>query len=443
VLAAARAMAAKRRLEVDSDNERASLGTAKAAVVTAQRAIEKKAPIPSDDEFAELNTAITVLDKTLQGVHQKEPLMAGAVADVTAVLAAARAMAAKRRLEVDVEKQHGKVEDARKIAAEAMKQMAAPTFGKEQIQQAESAVKLVGTVLEQGAELTQRDKGYAFYDGEVKKRLAELNDKIAARKIVLAANDARAALNESIASLKTKIDVAKTPEAKDSDVDAAQQNLDAINKMLETNAPLEKQNGTYAAAAEKARNQGFVLVDLLDFAKQARELRKKTGEALMAGSTGADSAASVTDLRKRKGQYEKALGEFRACQTEGPPLLAANPQLAKIPVLVSGASSTPREVIATCTQRLEATEQLMKDVLPLIKFEDGPKKSYELAKGFLDKSKKTEALAQLNECIATGAILKNDNPELADKPFTVAGGTMTLGEVIKACVAQKKTLQGK
>jgi hypothetical protein len=434
-------MAQVKRVLVDTESEieKRSLLVAEIDVGNAQRAVEK--PQPADERFDELTTAMTVLEKTIASVHAQEPAMEKPVGEANWVLGQAKGAFAKRRLEVDIERQRGKVEEAKKLAADALQQLQAPAFTAEQIQQAENAVKLIGTVLEKGTELIEQDKTYAWYDGEVKKRIAELNDKIAAKKILLAANNARTALVEGLASAKQKIDAAKAPEGKDSDVDASAKAVEGLNKMLEEQAPLEKQNGAYAGQAEKTRNALYGLTDTLEFAKECRTLRKTTGEQLMAGAAAADSAAQLPDLRARKAQYVKALGLFRSCQSDAPPMLQVNPALAKIPVLVDGKPNKPLEVIDQCTSRVESTNQLMRDVLPLIKFEDGPRKAYELAKGLLGKSKKPEALAQFNECIATGIILQHDNPELSDHEFEVAGAKMTLAQVVKQCVEQRKVLQ--
>jgi hypothetical protein len=85
----------------------------------------------------------------------------------------------------------------------------------------------------------------------------------------------------------------------------------------------------------------------------------------------------------------------------------------------------------------------MKDVTPMIKFEDGPKKSFESAKDLLGKSKKTEALAQFNECIATGVILGQDYPDMKERKFDIAGGSLTLNEIVQQCRGQRKALSGK
>jgi len=429
-------------VDVETQLEQKSLSAAQLDVGLAQRNVEKKSPIPTDEQFQELGAALGVLEKTLGTVHKDEPAMKKAVGEAEWVLRESKKVMDRRRLEVDVELQTKKVEDARKLAGDAMNQLSPPAFGHEQIQQAESAVKLIGTVLDQGTALMEQDKNYKWYDGEVKKRIAELNDKIAAKKIVLAAREATQALNDALASAKAKLDAAKAPEGKDSDLEAAIAAVEKVDKTLTDQAELEKKNGGYAAAAEKGRNAGFGLVETLELTKLQRELRKKTGETLMQATAASEAGTAMKDLRKRKGEYEKALGLFRNCQSEGQQLVKMLPSLAKLPVLAEGKLQSPAEVMAQCGTRAAATEQLMKDVAPLIKFEDGPKKSYEAGKKLLDQKKNKEALAQYNECIATGIILKNGYPAMADQKFEVAGGQKTLTEIIDHCVGQRKALMG-
>ncbi len=427
-------------IDAETLMETRALTAAQVEVGIAQRNIEKKTPQPTDEQFQELGTALSVLEKTLTTVHAKEPLMAKTVGESEWVAKEGHKVMERRRLEVDVERQMGKVEDARKISATAMQQLQQANFGHEQIQQAEAGVKLIGTMLDQGNPLLEKDRNYAYYDGEVKKRVAEANDKIAAKKIVLAASEAGAALAETLATAKAKIAALGAPEGKDADIEAATKSVEAILALLEAKSALEKQNGTYAARAGKARGDMDTINDQLDFAKMQRELRKKTGETLALGVTARDQGTAMKDLHGRKGQYEKALGLFRSCQSEGTQLTKMVPTLAKIPVLYDGKSLSPNQVMDQCTQRSTETEELMANVAPLIKFEDGPKKSYEAGKALLDKSKKTEALAQYNECIATGILLQHDHPEMTDSKFDVAGGSITLGDIIKQCVDKRKSL---
>lgn len=426
--------------EVESDLEQRALASAKRDVLAAQRAIERATA--TDEQFQEMNTAMTVLEKTLGTVHAKEAAMVEPVADAKQVLRDAKAMANRRRLEVDVDRQRTKVEQARKIASDALAQLNQPGFGEEQLKGAESSVKLIGSVLEAGAELTQKDRAYGAYDREVKLRIGELNARIAIKRQALEALNARRALTDGAAEAAAKIETAKAPEAKDSDVEAAGQSVEAIGKLLETQAPLEKKDQAYAAAAERSKENLYRLQDKLAFAQAARDLRKSTGETC-AAATAAVEAAGSNDLRARKSQYDKALGLYRACQTDGSRAISGNPALAKLPVLFEGKTVTPGEVMAQCAERATATEKLAREVVPMIKFEDGPKKSFESAKVMLDRKDGPGALPHLNECIATGTILQNQFPEMKGRKLGVAGSSMTISEMIAQCLAQRKTVQGK
>ena len=117
--------------------------------------------------------------------------------------------------------------------------------------------------------------------------------------------------------------------------------------------------------------------------------------------------------------------------------------LAKVAVLLDGQPSTPAAVTAQCGQRAVATDQMVKEIVPLIAFDDGPKKAFEAAKNLLNKGDKSGALAQFDECVATGVILQNRSPEIKEKKFDVAGTSLTLPEVITQCSAQRKQLRGK
>lgn len=427
--------------DVEGEIERKNLIAAQIEVGKAQRAVEKAGP--SDEQFAELNTALTILEKTIAASHDDAPTMEKPLAEANWALREGKKMFAKRRLEVDVERQKAKVEDARKLAADAMNALQQPGFMKEQIQQAESASKLIITVLDQGKPLTEQEKTYAWYDQEVRKRAAEIDAKIAIKQLALTARDARTALSDAANTAKAKIETARAPEGTDADLNAAVQSVEAINKLLETQSGLEKQDGAYAAAAEKSRNNLYGLMERLELAKISRELRKQTGEALAAGSAAVDAGAAEKNLRNRKTQYDKALSQFKSCQSQGTALLTANPALTKLPVLVDGHTNSPREVMAMCSQRADATDALSKEIVPLIKFEDGPKKSYEAGVSLLGKSKKPEALAQFNECVATGLIIAHDYPDMKERKFDVAGGSMTLNAVVQQCVGNRNSIQGK
>jgi hypothetical protein len=325
--------------------------------------------------------------------------------------------------------------------------LSAPGLSKEKIQAAEAGVTRLLAVLEEGAALTKKDREYAAYDREVKKRATELTGKIALKKVTLAANDGRALLIEKAEWAKAewakvKLEAAKQPDSTDAQLTDAAAGVEALNQAIETQTAMETQDKAYYAQANKARDQFFKLVEGLERAKQVREVRKRTVEPYSAG-VAAVSSAETADLKTQKTQYEKAITQFKSCTTEGGGMVKEYPNLSNAALLLDGRPSTPREVLGLCAQRTSATEALLKQVIPFLAFEEGPKRAFEKAKGLLAKGTKPDALAQFDECIATGIILQQRNPELRDRKFTVAGTDLSLNELIQQCTGQSKALRGK
>ena len=431
----------KTLVEVELEVERRGVDSARADLAQALKNIERRAP--TDEHFEEANTALLILEKTVQSVHTKDEAMLKSLADARELLRTARTTMAKRRLEVDVQRQRAKVEEARKSAVALVGQAHKSNAGQDALDAAEKAIEQLRAELEKGAALSKKDREYAQYSREAGKRTDELNERIAQRKVALAASDARGQLNELIAGTRAKLEAAKQPTATDPDIEAASQSVEQVNRAIEAKVVLEKQDKGYAAQADRARNELQRLREALEFAKQARTLRRLTVEALAAGASAADSAAAAPDLRTQKEQCEKAIDEFKSCESAGTAMIGENRALAKVAMLVDGQPSTAKEVIAQCVQRAQATEQSLKQVLPLLAFEEGPKRSFETAKVLLAQAKKNEALNQFDECISTGLILQHRNPELKDRKFEVAGASMTLTDLVQQCVKDRKPLKAK
>jgi hypothetical protein len=397
---------------------------------------------PPDEAFEEANAAINILEKTIAPINAKDPTLGPYVFDAKALIRDARASTNKRRIEIDVGKQKDKVEAERKTVATLMEGLGQPGLSKEKIDAAEAAItKLVGA-LDAGTELTKKDRVYSAYDREVRKRVTELGVKIAARKVTLSANDGRAALIEKTEAAKVRLEAAKQPDSTDQHLADASKAIEALNALVESQTAMEQQDGKYAAQANKARDDYFKLIEALERARQVREVRKKTVEYFSAG-TAAVSSVSNADLRTQKVAYEKAIVQFKSCTSEGGTMVKEFPMLSNAALLLDGRPSTPKEVLGLCNQQQTATEKLLKEVVPFLAFEEGPKKAYEAAKKFAGSGKKSEALAQFDECIATGVILSQRSPELKERSFNVAGTDITLSALVQVCTQQSKSLRGK
>jgi hypothetical protein len=426
-------------VEVEVALQIRSLDAARAEVMQALRNLERRAP--ADEQFEEANTALTVLAKTLETVHARNPAISPAAAEARQLLKDGRAAIDKRRYEVDLLRQRAKVDEARKSAAALVTQIQKEKPSEAQLQEAENAVKQIGAVLEAGASFVKKDRDYAQYAKETKERMTELSDRIARRRIALSAADARSQLSERITAAKEKLEAVKAVSSTDADIEAASKSVDALMQAMEARAELEGQDAGYAASAERARNELVRLVEALEFARQVRALRRMTGEALATASAASEAAASSADLRKRKALYAGAMEKLKACQDDGARMLKENARLATADVLVGGQPARPQEVMAQCAQKAEALQGPLKQVDVRLRFDEGPKKAYESAKALLAKSRKSEALDQLNECIAVGRILENQYPDFKDHKFEAGGANMSVIELIQACVKERKPLQ--
>lgn len=427
-------------VDVEASVEVRSLDAAKADVQHALRYVEGLHP--KDEHFAEANTAITVLEKTLNDVHPRNPYVAEPAAQARQLLHDAKLSVTKRRTEVDVELQKGKVEQARTLSKQQLDGLVPGNLTKDQIDEAERGLQLVATTLDAGKDLVERSKDYSWYDREVRKRIAEGQAKIASRRINLAGTDGKTLITDLIASAKAELEDAKRPDASDANLTTSTAAVTKVQEALEARTELEQQNGGYAGYAAKAREQSMRLQETLEQVKAMRELRKKTGETLAAGLKVAGTAGDGK-LRAQKAAFEKALALFKSCAEDGPMLLSMNPQLSNIVVLVDGRRSTPNEVVADCKQQIEAAHNAIKPITALISVDEGPKKAYEAATQLLKDGKKKEALAQFDECTATALIVQNRNPELRERSFEVGGQQLTLADMVKTCSTNSKKLLGK
>ncbi|WP_163861597.1 hypothetical protein [Myxococcus eversor] len=426
-------------VEVEVALQVRGLDAARAEVIQSLRNVEKRAVTP--EQFEEAKTALVVLEKTLETVHAKNPAVSPSAAEARQLLKDGRATLERRRYEVDLTQQRLKVDEARKNAAALVLQIQKEAPSPALLQEAENAVKQIGAVLEVGAPFVKKDRDYAVYAKETKERMAELSDRITRRRIVLSAADARVQLATRMAMTKEKLEAAKGISSTDSDVDTASKGVDEMMQMFETHAELERQDAGYASAAERARADWLKLVEALEFAKQARALRRLTGEALVVASTASEAAASSSDLRKRRELYASAMEKLKACQDDGARMVKENAGLAAVDVLMGGIPTPPQEVMAQCAQKADALREPQTRADVQLRFQEGQRKAYDAAKALLSKGNKTDALTQLNECIAEGRILENRYPQFKDQKFDIGGGSMSMVELVQVCVKERKALK--
>lgn len=428
----------KTLVEVEVQLQLRALESARKDVVAALHGLERRNA--TDDNFQETNTALTILEKTLETVHTRDPALQKPVSDARKLITDAKGTVALRRYQVDLQRQHDKLHDAMQAAENEVKKIWDAKANEETLKQAEAALKAVDPVLEQGKPFTHKDADYHEYDKKVRERAKDLGERIASRRIQLAAAGGRNKLGELINSAKGALDIAQKPESTDAEVDAAAKSVDAIPAAIEANAKLEKQDKGYAAQAERAREQLMRLTETLALARDARALRKQLAEALASGNAAVDAGQKSKDPNAQKAQYESALRQFQSCANDGANMVKEKPALAKVVVLVDGSPNMPKEVMALCSKRAEATQPMLDQVTAVAYFHNGPKRDFETAKAKQGQGDKSGAISQYGECIADGRIFAQRYPKLKDEKFEVAGANLTVTELVAECAKAQKAL---
>nr|WP_237077283.1 hypothetical protein [Myxococcus xanthus] len=216
-------------------------------------------------------------------------------------------------------------------------------------------------------------------------------------------------------------------------VDEARKNAVALVTQVQKETPSEAQ----LQAAENAVKQiGVVLEAGAAFVKKDRDYALYAKECKAAAS-----AASSSDLRKRRALYASAAEKLKACQDEGARMVKENASLAAVDVLVDGIPTRPQDVMPQCAQKAEALQAPLKRVDVELRFQEGQRKAYDAAKAHLSTGRKSEALAQLNDCIAEGRILENRYPDFKEQKFDIGGASMSMLALVLVCAKERKALQ--
>jgi hypothetical protein len=426
--------------EVEVQLQLRTLEASRKDVTQALRAIEKRSATP--DDFKEAAAALHILEKTLETVHARDPMLQGPVADAKAQVRDAKATIERRRYQVDLQAALDKLRDALRSAEAAYRKIWDPK-PEEALKAADDALKALDPVLDEGKPFTRQDADYRALDKKLRERAKDLTDRVALRRVQLAAASGSAKLKELTAAAKDALETAQKPEATDAEVDAGGKAVEALTAALEAGAKLERQDGGYGAAADRARDQLARLMETLQLARDARALRKLLTGSLTAGNAAVEAGGKSQDPNAQKDQYEKALRQFQSCNTDGASTLTEKPALAKILVFMDGNPNAPRELMALCAKRAETVQPLLDQVLVLAYFHNGPKRDYETAKAKLASGDKAGALALFNDCVADSRIFAQRYPKMKDEALEVSGGRITPSQLLDQCIKERTAQGGK
>ncbi|HZH02751.1 MAG TPA: hypothetical protein VEY30_03135, partial [Myxococcaceae bacterium] len=224
----------KNLAETEVALQRRSLDGAKRNVVQALRQVERRNA--TDESFQETKTALTVLEKTLEPINAKDPELAAHVGDARQLIKDANITLTRRRSEVDILRHRAKIDEARKAASEKVRQLYAATPSAPEVAETEASVKAVQTLLEEGAPFAKKDGDYKAHAKETQDRIADLNGRIASRKIQLAATDGRSKVSEALGEAEPKVETARGAESTDAQIEQAAKSVDAVGLALDSRA---------------------------------------------------------------------------------------------------------------------------------------------------------------------------------------------------------------
>jgi hypothetical protein len=450
-LESTRAAIDKRKLEVDTEHQRAQVGAALATVK------ETSGHLKEETDCQQAEAAVVELEKVLesgQKLGSTDARYAAFAGEAKKTATASRKKIEERRDQIAIDGQKAKVEEALETMKGAMAALEGPAPADGQFHAAAEAIGVVRKVLESGAELERKMPKYDAYASAVKKSLRAAEQQAEKRKLDLAVAERRKAVEDAIAQVKNGVEATKNADARSEQVKGATAAFAAAREELSKGAPLEAKDKSYLDFALKQRNELAKLREDLDEARQRVSFREgplaEVSEGLrLEGSAG----GGLSDDALEK-VYANALQQFRTCRKDGASLLSDHPRLISAAFVVEGKKTTGANVLSLCAEHVKVAEVKLSAVKTTLAFYNGPAKSFEKGKaladkigGLSDESEKKramhEALSQFEACLESGRILEHQHPELAKEQFDVAGGKMTLPAIIESCHKQAKSLRGK
>ncbi|MBI5543078.1 MAG: hypothetical protein HY901_04270, partial [Deltaproteobacteria bacterium] len=275
--------------DVEGELARRSLDSVVKAATAALRPVDGRAPTAEQLDAA--TAALATLEKTLVPLQRPDPAIAAQVADARELLRSGRANLEKRRLGLDLQRQRARVEEARKRTTGLMRLQ---TLGKEQVTELEAALKQVLAALDEGTALTKKDREYAVYAVEVRKRVREGEAQLARRKVEIDVLAAKAKVEEARkrwAGFQAQLGRLGEEQLKE-----AETSLMEIAKALDEGNAVTKIDSDYASYASEVRKR--VTEGVAQIAKS------KVGLLVQAAK------AKVEEARKKWAGFQARLGRI-------------------------------------------------------------------------------------------------------------------------------------
>lgn len=327
--------AAKRK-----DAEEADLKRAGEAVQLVETALDEHSKLESQDpEYAKYSLAA-----------QKE-------------LAERKKLLEQRTVEVAVRNQRAKVEESRKLLADAMSRLKSPDVTEPELEAAGAAAQAVSKVLDEGAPLAAKDQTYSTWAANIRKNVDENTARIGTRRIEVAVAKhkkeiaaARSVLSEALKRLSAK-------DPQEAEFESAKTALSGVEKILDGTDLLTAKDRAFAKYVIDARKT-------LPPARTGIEKRKLEVDVSKQRAQIAAARAVLSDALKRLKEKEPPETDFEAASNAASavektldgaePLTAKDRELSKYVIDVRKFLSPARSEIERRRTEVEIGRQKVK-----------------------------------------------------------------------------------
>jgi hypothetical protein len=429
----------QRQQDVAVQRQRAKVEEARKALAAAIARLKGKDV--TEEHLAEADSAVAAVSKALEEggeLKTKDKNYSGYSAEMKKKLEEATAQVAKRRLEVEIDLQRGRVNQA--IAA--VKQATARLNMPEDCDAADAAVGDLEKTIEAGDKYGAKDAGYSKLATEARKTAVAARKNIGDRREEIAMDTQRAKVQTELDSLKGALAGLEGFSPGEEQFTQATNALAAVKKALDDGAELEKKLVRYSTWANETRKKLAGAQQKIEARKReiaVRERRMLIEDAVTAAKAGIDNAKradatgdivkeATNAIKNARDEIEKGKDLERNDVKYEQFATWARKQVDQFQATLNGSSQTVafREgPIAALAEGLAATEGVSRQA------PDEQKKAY------------TTALELFKKCQKDAASIIADHPAIGSMQFPVGRTKAKGSRVLAACAENSKSVETK
>jgi hypothetical protein len=355
----------------------------------------------------------------------------------------ARTAIEKRKFEIDVDQQRGRVTEAMSAVTKGGP-LGADTSG------FEAKIADLDKAIEAGEPFAGKDSRYAHVAAEARKASATAKKKVEAKKLELAVAERKKAIEDALVPVKAGAENCRHPDATPAMITDAENAVKNAREEVGKGAAYESKDKRYADLVARTKKALDKFQHDISEAKDGAAFREKVLGAATSAVVSLDALNGSPEERKKS--LTTALDSFKSCQKEGASILADHPKLVSTLFPIGKKKLKASAVVVFCSEQAKNTETKLGSVNATLAFYDGPAKALEKAKQLMEQAEAAkepeaknkvfnEALSQFEACLESGRMLEFKHPELKKSAFDFAGGKVTLTVVVAACQKGAKDLR--